>query len=222
MGKWKRNWHITTYAVLLLSVGIYFLGKQIPQDQLEAFVKQSGPWAPFVFILLYQLNIIFAPINGLPLLISGFYLFGANAVVLIFLGSIVGNSINFVISKKWGRSIVSKLTSEGTIVKIDRLSAEFGLGTLFLLRLFLIGLGDYISYAYGLTKIKYLTFISISAVAMFPTHIIWFYFARKTENIEAFLTVAYSVTFVAIGLLIALAFIFKKHKKIMAGLFGKN
>lgn len=187
----------------------------MPQETIANYVKSWGPLAPIVFILIYQINIIIAPINGFPLLIVGFLLFGKNTVPIVYMATILGSSINFYISKRWGRPVVGKLAGEDALIKIDKLAKEYGVGTLFILRFFLIGLGDFIAYAYGLTRIKYSTFILVSGIAIIPSHIIWYKMASKVSNIEQFLSISLALTFIASGIFILGNYLYRRRKNLV-------
>ncbi|MBI3282930.1 TVP38/TMEM64 family protein [Candidatus Curtissbacteria bacterium] len=211
----KLNWRsqLVLLAIFLLSLLLYFLGKQISQEEIQTFLESTGPWAPIVWILAHQLSYILAPVSGFPFLIVGFYLFGDTTILYNFIVVITGSSINFLIAKRWGRPIVKRLAGEEPLAKIDKFSREYGLGMLFVLRMFLIGLGDFISYAYGLTPIRYTTFIIISAIAMIPGYVLWYSVALRTGSIEQFLGVSVALTFIAFWVFVGGSYIWKKLKK---------
>lgn len=200
------------WLIVALSAASYLIGKQISQETIQNFVKSYGILAPVIFVILHQISIVFAPVNGFPFLIAGFYLFGKNVAIYTYLTSIIGYSINFFIAKKWGRPIVEKLAGKESLAKIDKIEKEYGIGTLFFLRLFLIGLGDFISYGYGLTPIKYSTYIAITAVAMIPGHVLWYLIASKTGSIEQFLSVSVALTFAAGGIFVAGSYLVGKYR----------
>ena len=214
MSEFKLNWQarLILLAIFLVSVLLYFLGKQISQEELRSFVESAGAWAPIVYILTHQLSYVAAPVSGYPFVIAGFYLFGKTSIIYIYFVQIIGSTINFWIAKRWGRPIVKKLVGENSLEKIDKFAKEYGVGTLFVARLFLVGLGDYISYAYGLTPIKYSTFIAISAVAVIPGHLLWYFAASQTNGIEQFLGISVVLTFVAFWIFVGGNYLYKKWK----------
>lgn len=206
--------HITLWIFVAISVALFFLGKQISQTSIQSFIENTGVWAPIAYILIHQASYVFAPISGYPFLIVGFFLFGKTTIFYNFIVAIIGSSINFFIAKRWGRPIVKKFVGDQSLGEIDKLSAEYGLGMLFVLRLFLIGLSDFISYGYGLTPIKFSTFILISTAAMVPGHTLWYVIALKTGNIEHFLSLSVVLTFAASGIFFAGHYLLKNFGKI--------
>lgn len=214
MSKFKLSWQsqLVLVAIFAFSLLLYFLGKQISQEQIQSFVESAGPWAPVVYILTHQLSYFLAPVSGYPFLIVGFYLFGDTTIIYSYFVQIVGSSINFLIAKRWGRPIVKKLVGGESLVKIDKFAKEYGIGTLFVMRLFLVGLGDFISYAYGLTPIKYRTFIALSALAIIPGHLLWYFAASRANGIEQFLGVSIVLTFIAFWVFIGGSYLYRRYK----------
>ncbi|HSX19308.1 MAG TPA: VTT domain-containing protein [Candidatus Saccharimonadales bacterium] len=196
-----------------VSVALYFWGKQIPQETIKNFLQATGPLAPVTFIAVYITNIVIAPINGIPFLIAAFYIFGGlPTVIYVYFASIIGYTINFFIAKKWGRPVVAKLAGHDAIAKIDELEKDYGVGTLVLMRIFLIGFGDFISYGYGLTPIKTSTYLAITYIAIIPSHIAWYFFAAHATGIEQFVGVNIAVTWILTGLFVFGTYIYRRTK----------
>lgn len=198
----KLSWkfQFALWVLIFISIGLYLLGKKIPQEAVESFVESFGVFAPVVYIIAHQLSYILAPISGLPFLIVGFYLFGPTTILYIYFASILGFTINYWIAKKWGRPFLSKFIGKEAMKKIDELAQTHGIITLIALRMLQGGIGDFVSYAYGLTQIRYKTFIILSALATIPGSILWYIVASKTNSIEAFL--AYTWIFVILATII--------------------
>lgn len=201
------------WGVIALSVGLYFLGKQIPQETIQKFVEGAGPWGPVVFVFLHMFSIILAPISGLPFLVTGFYLFGATTILLMAVSGMIGFVVNFFIARRWGRSLVTKLVGQDSIHKVDDLAKEYGIIALVFLRFLWSGIADYVSYAYGLTSIKFKTYITISILASIPGWIFWYWLASKSVSIERFLLFTYIITFVGAGTFLFGKFVIFKKKK---------
>lgn len=205
--------HLILLFFTVLSVGLYFLGKQISQESIQGFLASSGPWAPILYILLHQASFVLAPISGYPFLIVGFFLFGKTTIIYNLIVAIIGSSLNFLIAKRWGRPIVKKLAGENSLAEIDKFSKKYGLGMLFILRLFLNGVGDFVSYGYGLTPMKFLPFILVSTAGMIPGYIFWYIIAARFGNIEQFIGLSLILTFSASAVFFAVNYLYKKHFK---------
>lgn len=196
----SRKVSALTIVVVLVTLVVYFVGKSIPQESISEFVRSTGPYSPIVFIAISLVSYVFAPVIGAPFLIAGFYLFGPIATIYLYFTAVLGSTLNFLIAKKWGRPVVAKLAGKNSLEKIDRFEKGYGLLSLIFLRVFLSGMGDYVSYAYGLTPMKFKTFFIITSIFMFPPFIFWYFVSKSADNINQFLIISYvMLTIVALG-----------------------
>ena len=210
----KLNWklQLIAWSLILISVVIYFLGKQIPQESIQNFIKQFGPWGPIIFIIVGLIPYVIAPISGIPGLIAGYYLFGPTTIFYLYPIALLGFSINFLISRKFGRPFLARFLDKKSIGAIDKLARDHGILTLVALRIFQGGLGDYVSYAYGLTKITFRRYFLVSSLAIMPGQAVWYYFARKTNNIEGFLAVNWIMATIFICTFVLGRYLFSKYR----------
>jgi uncharacterized membrane protein YdjX (TVP38/TMEM64 family) len=98
IGKYKKLFTALLLLVVLY-VGLALALQAIGLDNAQAFIEQTGWWAPAIFILLCAVSLILAPLSGSSLFVVGGALFGkelvgrlrSSAVVPIFgfLGSLV-------------------------------------------------------------------------------------------------------------------------------------
>lgn len=216
MGKRYLNFEISGGILFLVfaSLGLYIVGKQIPHQIIVNFVQSAGPFAPAAFILIYISQIIIAPINGIPYLIAAFYLFGNSTIFYVYIASAIGYTLNFLIAKKWGRPVVAKLAGADALSKLDKVEKDYGFWTLVFMRLFMMGLGDFISYGYGLTTMKLVPFLLVTYIAMIPSHMLWYFLAIKTNNIEEFIGLNIALTWTLGGIFVSGLFIVNIMKKI--------
>lgn len=202
---------LVLWSMIAVSIALYFLGKEIPEQTIQRLVQGTGSWAPVFFILLHSISIIIAPISGLPFLVAGFYLFGETTIIYMYFSAVVGFVVNFYIAKRWGRSLVVRLIGRESIDKVDKLAREYGVITLLFLRLLWGGIADYVSYAYGLTSMKFKTYILISTIASIPSWVFWYYVASQILSVEQFLLVTYILTFLGAGTFLLGRFLVKKR-----------
>lgn len=199
---------------IIISLIIYLLGKQIPSEIIEIFIQESGPWAPVIWIITHQLSYVIAPISGFPFLVAGFYLFGKDVVIYSYIVVLIGASINFWIARIWGRSLVERIAGKEAVKKINKLSNEYGIVTLIALRMLQGGVGDFVSYALGLTQIKFPIYFLITALAIIPGNVLWYYVISKTNSLEQSLTVSVLLAFTGILIFLFGNFVVKKYKKV--------
>lgn len=180
----------TLIIIIAFSIALFYFGQKIPKEAITQLVKDTGTWSPVVYIILHQISFVFAPVSGFPFLIAGFYLFGKNVIIYNYFVVIIGSAINFLIAKRWGRKIVRKFVGEHTLSQVDSFSKEYGKMTLIALRMFQGGIGDFVSYAYGLTTMKFRTYITITALATIPGNTLWYYIISKTTNEDLYIAVS--------------------------------
>lgn len=153
---------------------IYFVSNRLGVEQIRAIVRQAGVFGPFIFIILSSLTYIIAPLSGGPFFVAGFALFGKVFIIYAYIAAGIGVIINFWISRIWGRRLVTSLVGKENMDKIDQFTKNYGLKSLIFLRVFQGYLSDFISYAYGLTNMKFLPYLIVSALAPIPWLLIWF------------------------------------------------
>ena len=181
----KIGFWLTILVIILIS--IYFLGAGIKVEQITDFIKRTGFWAPVVFIVLTALTYIFAPISGTPLWFAGYILFGSRFQIYTCLAAIFAAGINFWIARKLGRRWVIKLMGAANMEKVDAFTKDYGLKSLILLRLFVGNFHDFISYAYGLTNIRFISYMLVSLLSPVPWILLWqLYIFKKIDNFGEF------------------------------------
>jgi uncharacterized membrane protein YdjX (TVP38/TMEM64 family) len=65
---------------------------------------------------------------------------------------------------------------------VDRFTVEHGIVSLFILRVLMGSFNDFISYALGLTSMKFKTYYTVSLVAAIPGTLIWYTIALNSET----------------------------------------
>lgn len=146
----------------------YFDG-YLQKEAFQQILNSAGITAPIIYIIIYVSTLIAAPFTGYPIYIAGIGIFGiTQAVILSYIASLVGATTNFYIARWWGRPIIRKLVGQKGVEKIDKLASHFGIEALVLSRLFQAFLFEWVSYAAGLTTIKFKTYICITAVCILP------------------------------------------------------
>ncbi|OGM31120.1 hypothetical protein A2630_04660 [Candidatus Woesebacteria bacterium RIFCSPHIGHO2_01_FULL_44_10] len=165
---------ITLVGIIVL-IGFSWLlswlgAKLLPQDEIRNFVEKMGIFGPLVIILLKSATLIFAPLGGNPVYIVTGFLYGfIPALVITLLGDLLGSTISFWVSRRFGKQIVVKLAGKKSISTIDAIYEEIGGWRGFLLASF-FSLADYVNYAAGLTKIPYSKFLLVVFLFRIPAN----------------------------------------------------
>lgn len=197
--------HVEEIYSLVIAAGfflvIFYISKTIPQEQLRELIDSAGVLSPLVWMLLSLITYVVAPLSGTPLLFVGFYAFGKWVILYSLLTGAVGSVINYHIARRWGKELVVKFAGRKIVRYTDHLAKNSNPITLFAIRFFLAGIHDTVSYAAGLTSIKFKQYYIITLAALIPSGFLWYsvtlfatdpiMFTLMTFALTSVLTVAY-------------------------------
>ena len=135
-------------------------------DRFVRIVKDAGPWAPLMFILLKTLSYVIAPLSGAPLKITAGALFGFwPGFLYALLGDTLGGTLNYWVARGLGRPTIAKLTGSKNLNEVEVLRKRVGnTRALIFSRIVLSPIYYFISYAAGLMKVPFPTFVVVTAV----------------------------------------------------------
>lgn len=175
-------------TLIYLSIGILALiaGAQIVSTltsslPIKAFTEKIGLWGPIFLTAGVALGGIFVPMTCLPFLLVGLSLYGywATLVIYYFGNTIIAPIVDFWIARKYGRPIVVKLAGKKSLEQIDKIAEILGVKILIILRIFGGILFDSVSYAVGLTDIKFDVYFLLTGTLPIPGMAITLYFVNK-------------------------------------------
>ena len=160
---------IIAVYLLLQHLGIIdnFSWENIPK--LKEEISNFGIFAPLVYIAFYVLATIFF-LPGLPVTMLAGLVFGPVwGVVYASIGSVIGISCAFLITRYVARGMVERWVNRNAqFRRIDEGVRRQGWRMLMITRLLPIFPFNLQNYAYGLTKIKFVTFFFVSWICMLP------------------------------------------------------
>jgi len=181
--KGKKKIASLLVAITLLVILIYLLQKRIVDidtQQIKEFIRSFGILGPIVLVVLITATIIISPLASLPFWFASLALFGFwLTCFFIIISNSIGSVINFLIAQKWGRPVVARLVGKKGIEKIDGVTEIIGLKMLFIARLFGGASADYVSYAAGLTAMKFRPYFMISIFVAMPMIFLNIFFLDK-------------------------------------------
>lgn len=139
------------------------------REALQAFINRFGIMAPFVFMVVQFLQVIFAPIPGEATGFIGGILFGAlKGFVLSSVALALGSMANFLIGRFLGRKYVRKLIPEDKLNRFDMFVKRQGVLVLLILFIFPGFPKDYLCLFLGMTALPIKVFFLISAFGRMP------------------------------------------------------
>ena len=137
--------------------------------RLQHWVGGLGHWAPIGYILAYVvLELLFVP--ALPFNILAGIAFGPVwGTVYAWIGATVSATVAFLITRFGAREAVERWVAKNRrLAKIDAAVADHGWRILAFTRLVPVFPYNLQNYAYGLTGIRFATYVFVSVVFMLP------------------------------------------------------
>lgn len=169
-------------VVSMLVVAFNLLLPSITSEEFKLFTKNLGVFAPLIVILYTVASHVFAPIAGSPGIVLSMAIFGIyQTVFYLYIASLISAVINFWISRRYGRKWVSKFVGNSTMSEIDEFTKSEGKEVLWIARLFGFTLFELISYAYGLTNMKFKDYMIITTLGNIPSSLMMLFLFRNTD-----------------------------------------
>jgi uncharacterized membrane protein YdjX (TVP38/TMEM64 family) len=185
-------------------------------QQLLAFM-QNGFWGVLIYVLIYAVRpLILFPSTFLTL--AGGFVFGPYLGVLYtIIASNISSSIAYVVGRFFGEGMIKDDGSEGWVQSYARRMRENSFETVLIMRFIFLPY-DLVSYLAGFLKIKFIPFITATALGAIPGTIAIVGFGASIEIFDGALpklnpaTLVFSVLLLVISLV--LSRVFKKREGI--------
>ena len=158
----------------LLFVSAFFIFKywndltHINIRELKKFIISYGIFSALIFVIIYSVKPIALIIPASVLSILAGNIFGAFfAFILSIIGCFFAGSLAFFLSRILGKSFVDKVL-KGKLLSLDDDIEKHGFKIMLLMRLSFVFPYDALSYAAGLTKMRYEDFILGTVLGVIP------------------------------------------------------
>jgi uncharacterized membrane protein YdjX (TVP38/TMEM64 family) len=194
--------HASLVAGIALCVALFVLSQLLPESSVRELVASLGNWGPVLLIALLLVTNVIAPLTSTPIVLAGFYSYGTGIVVCAATASWISYTMNFWLARKFGRPIVQRLVGAANMRRVDSFAHNYGWWTLLILRVFESEFNKFISYAAGLTSMRFANYLIVSTLGMIPGVAFWYWLASFTDNPLVFAAVTQTV-----GLTLAGAFL---------------
>ena len=186
--KSRKGAGIVRLLLLLVAITAVILAYRNPavrsvlsQEGIVRFVRESGPWAPVLFILVYTAWVtLFLP--AIVMTGAGSLLFPVlPAVGYIVVGATLGASVSFLVARMAGRNFVARLL-RGKVAAWDEGLARNGFLFVLYSRLLYVPF-TYYNFAAGLTKVGFWDFFWGTLLGVIPGTFIWVLFFGRMEEL---------------------------------------
>ncbi len=172
----KDIWKLVLFATVVLSLIVLarVFGLVERLQELREWIAGMGTRGMAVYVGLYIIAVV-AAVPGLPISIAAAALFGAlKGVILVSIGSTLGASAAFLISRYLARDAVSRwLSGNEKFQRLDRLTEQHGAIIVAITRLVPLFPFNLLNYGYGLTRVPFLTYAFWSWLCMLPGTIVY-------------------------------------------------
>ena len=140
------------------------------------YLRSYGKLAAVVSFILMVLQSIAAPIPAFLITLSNAAIFGWwQGAILSWASAMAGAALCFYIARVLGRDVVEKLTSKGAMESVDVFFEKYGNRTIVVCRLLPFISFDFVSYAAGLTNMKFWSFFIATGLGQLPATIVYSY-----------------------------------------------
>lgn len=149
-------------------------------ESVIAYLREFGIYAALVSFLLMLLQSIIAPIPAFLITLSNAAIFGwAWGALLSWSSAMVGAALCFFIAQILGRDVVEKITSKKALEATDAFFERYGKHTIIVCRLLPFVSFDIISYAAGLTSMRFWSFFIATGIGQLPATLVYSYFGQN-------------------------------------------
>ena len=176
---------------------------------LRDYLASFGLWAPVVSLLLMVLQALAAPVPSFLVTFANGLLFGVFwGWMLSLFGHVLAAAVCFGISRALGRVPVEALVGRAGLESADRWFERWGVYAVFAGRLVPGVAFDAISYAAGLTRMRFRSFMAATTLGIFPQTFLYSYLGRQAPEYVGLFFV--STALVVVG---AAVFVYLRRRK---------
>ena len=148
--------------------------KNVDVADVKAYRLSFGLWAPVVSFLLMIFQSVVAPLPAFLITFANASLFGAFwGGALSWVSAMAGAALCFFIARVLGRGAVEKLTGKTVLNNMDAFFERYGKHTILVCRLLPFVPFDPVSYAAGLTSIRFRHFFIATGIGQLPATIVY-------------------------------------------------
>jgi uncharacterized membrane protein YdjX (TVP38/TMEM64 family) len=171
-GLWRPVALILAIIIVFIAARLLGLGERL--GELREWVESLGAWGPVVFMLIY-IGAVVAALPGSALTIACGAIFGsALGVVLVSISATIGASLSFLIARYFARdAVANRLLTKEKFRRLDRLTEERGAVVVALTRLVPLFPFNLLNYGFGLTRVRFWTYVFWSWLCMLPGTILY-------------------------------------------------
>lgn len=214
----KKSYVITIFSLLVLSLLLFpfrtefvsFINLFSDPEGIRSIVRSHKPFGILILYGLQIAQVILAPVPGQVVGIAFGTLYGSIlGAILGTVGNIIATTIIILLTKKYGRPLVNRLTSEDSMNRYKQMINNADVYPFAILVVLPVIPDDLVCYAAGLSMVdKYRLIVAIS-IARTPGMITLAIFGNNLIDYNPFI-----VIIVGVPVAISIVFVIWKREKI--------
>src|SRR3989338_2054188 len=111
-------------AIILFIISLFILSSLIANiylDELKDYAFSNYVMGVFVYIFIFAISIVVAPVSSIPLIPLASNIWGWQlAAIYSVIGWTIGDIIAFWLSRKYGKPLIKKLISLKDVEKLEK------------------------------------------------------------------------------------------------------
>jgi uncharacterized membrane protein YdjX (TVP38/TMEM64 family) len=204
---------IITTVLLLVYFGMFRKGAgfNFNVSSIKEYLLSYGKWSIVILLLIFTVKPLFiiTPISALAI-VAGMLYGPIYGTIYTMIGSFLSATVGFFIAKYLGSTFVNKLL-KGKNTQIEGDIETHGLKIMMFLRLAFIFPYDPLSYAAGLSKMKYRHFIIGTLIGVAPEMFAYNFIGTSIEDLFSKKSL-YAIIVVLLFAVVIVCFKYKKRK----------
>lgn len=155
---------------------LFLMLKNVDIQAIKSYILSFGIWAPVISYIIMLFQSIVAPLPSFVITFVNAGLFGWwQGAILSWIGTLSGATLCFWVARFFGREVVSKFTTKGALVRVDKFFNRYGKYAVIMARLLPFVSFDVVSYGAGLTAMRFWSFFWATAIGQLPVTIVYSY-----------------------------------------------
>lgn len=163
-------------------------------DAMKVFLLSYGIWSPLISIFLMIMAVLIAPLPTFLITFANGLLFGTLfGSLLSWISALFGAIIAFYFARSLGRPVIEKFINVKALNWTDHFFKSYGIYAILLARVIPIASFGIVSYAAGLTKMRFKTYIIGTAIGQTPATILYSYLGENATDSVWILVISFLV-----------------------------
>ncbi len=184
------KWFVIVMAVVLCITSIFIFKDRFHEvrhsfaraNEIKRFIIGYGSYSALIFVLIYSLRPVLMIVPASVFSIMAGNVFGPiYGLALSMAGCFFSATLAYCLANRLGKSFVDKHL-KGKALELDSQIGQHGFKIMLLMRLSIIFPYDALSYAAGLSKMRYGDFIAGTLLGILPEMICYSFIGKSFEG----------------------------------------